>query len=524
MTSPAAIRSHDTVDRAGADAATGKTATVLIAAITVLAIIMRFYRLGDWNYQATEMFTLRDSLRPTLTNPRPLIYLLNHYGVGSFLPLDEFGLRLLPAVFGVLAIPAVYFMGRRLVGTPAALCAAFLLALSPLHILYSQLGRYWSLVFLFCSIYPYAFYLGIKEGSRRWLVIGCVSAVLAALAHPVAFVLLGSIALWLAPDLRREHLRSLWGRKAVRWGLAVVVVLAGIALVRFVDLLQGWISMHDKNPGYGQFLRPGRLAPGMKQVMYLVGFAESLTIPLVLSAVGGIVWLWQQGDRSLGRFLACLAGFHIGFMTLVSMRTSVSHYYLLPAVPALFVAAGVFIDRLFRLDVPWRPRWLLPALMLTVYVAAAAPTLVSDMRDGRRYDFRTSARWIVPRLGPADIVFSDQPMVMAHYLPEHPVRHLLLNVDLLKGAMGELRQAGARGALWIVAPAPSHARRPTLKQGGMIEWIYDNCRLRNTVGVGRFDFRQNYLSIFRCPSAAEPPGQAETAMLRSSPLRESTSR
>jgi hypothetical protein len=91
-------------------------------------------------------------------------------------------------------------------------------------------------------------------------------------------------------------------------------------------------------------------------------------------------------------------------------------------------------------------------------------------------------------------------MVMGYYLPEHPVKHLLLDLGLLTQAMDELRQAGQGGALWIVAPAPSNARRPTLKQGGMIDWIYGNCQLRNTVGVGRYDFRQDYLNIFRCPS------------------------
>ena len=33
------------------------------------------------------------------------MYFLNHYLVYPFLPLDEFGIRLLPAISGVLAIP-----------------------------------------------------------------------------------------------------------------------------------------------------------------------------------------------------------------------------------------------------------------------------------------------------------------------------------------------------------------------------------------------------------------------------------
>jgi hypothetical protein len=68
--------------------------------------------------------------------------------------------------------------------------------------------------------------------------------------------------------------------------------------------------------------------------------------------------------------------------------------------------------------------------------------------------------------------------------------------------VGGLRQSGRGEAVWIVAPAPSHAFRTNLKSGGLLSWIYDNCQVRNTLGVGRVDFRQQYLQIYRCPVSA----------------------
>jgi 4-amino-4-deoxy-L-arabinose transferase-like glycosyltransferase len=485
------------------------TPSLLVAGLIVLALVLRFWRIGEWNFQATEIFTLRDSLHPKLSNPRPLGYLLDHFLVGPFLPLDEFGLRLLPAIFGVLAIPAFYLICRRLAGTRAALCGALVLTLSPLHVMYSQLARYWSLVFLLSAIYPYALYIGLRERNRRWMAIGVVTAVLAVLAHPVSIVLVGGIALYLVGGLRREEVVRFWRKPAVRWVLVFVLVIIAAITLRFVGVLQGWIAMHDENPGYGQFLRPPMPAPGMKQLIYLSIYVESLTVPVVLGATAGICWLWQGRDRSLARFLTCVAGFHIGFLTLLSMRTSVSQYYLLPSAPVFYLGVGIFLDQLFRLETPFRPRWLLPATMAAILVAAGAPTLLSDTRDGRRYHFRSAAHWIAARLGRTDIVFSDQPMVLAHYLPRHPVRHLRQDLGLLKEAMGELREAGHGGVLWIVAPAASHAYRPTMRQGGMIAWIYENCQLRNNIGVGRIDFRQQYLHIYRCPSAM--PGGSPAA-------------
>ena len=100
---------------------------LLLLLLLVIAVALRFWRLGLWNFEATEMFTLRDSVRPQWHNPRPLGYLLTYYLVRPFHPLNEFGLRFLPAVFGVLAVPALYVVAWRLAGTRAALFTALLI-------------------------------------------------------------------------------------------------------------------------------------------------------------------------------------------------------------------------------------------------------------------------------------------------------------------------------------------------------------------------------------------------------------
>jgi mannosyltransferase len=489
---------------------------LLLAGLVAVAFVLRFWRLGDWNFQATEMFTLRDSLHPRFTNPRPLGYLLNYLLVRPVMPLDELGLRVLPALFGALAIPALYFMGRRIVGSRAAFLAALLLTVSPLHIYYSQLARYWSLVFLLSAIYPFALYLGVRDRNPRALALGMITGVLAVLAHPVAILLLGGPTLILLFRVRREDLVRLWSQKAVRTGVWLLAVLVVAFVIRLVPVLQSWIAEHDKKPGYGQFLLRAPQHPGVKQVIYLLNFVESLTVPLVLTSVAGIYLLWRGRDRPLGLLLTSLAVFPLAFVTLISFRTAVSTYYVLPVVPVFFLGAGVFLDRLLELDWNVRPRWLLAAILLIIIAAAGAPTLVSDYRDGRRYDFRGAARWLQARLAPDDVVFSDQPMVLAHYLPGRRVYHLQSDVAPLMASARALREsASGGGTLWIVAPARSHAFRTDLEQGGLIEWIYRNCQTRNTIGVGRVDFRQQYLQVYRCPPAPPDAGGVRTDPTRS---------
>jgi hypothetical protein len=483
----------------------GDKAWLVLAGVTVLAIVLRFWRLGDWSIESDEVFMLNGSLDPSLGNPRPLLYFLNHYVVAPLTPLDELGLRLLPALFGVLAIPAFYFVSRHLVGTRAALFGTLLLTVSPLHVIFSQFGRYWTLVFLFSAVYPYALYIGIRERSHGAIVLGVVTGVLATLAHPVTVLLLGGPALWLMVTyLRPKYLRPLWKRRGFRWGALVAVMLAGVVALRFVSILQRWISEHDTKGAYGQYLLGPKLAPGLKQLKYLLAYAEGMTIPLTLAGVVGIYLLWRRRDRILAVFLFALALFPIIFLTLVSLRTPVSTYYLLPTTPVFFLGAGVFLDHLLEVNWQLRPRWLIPATVLALIVHAGMPTLVSQYRNGRRYDFRAAAQWLQKGLTPDDVVFSDQPVALGYYLPRVEVQRLRFNVTPLSESVSRIQQTPADDVLWIVAPAPAHAFRADLREGGLARWMYDNCQLRNHVGAGRLDFRQQYLQIYRCP-----PGQSE---------------
>src|SRR5918995_5093432 len=222
-----------------------RSEALLFGGLVVLAIALRFWRLADWSIESDEVFMLRDSLNPTLRNPRPLLYFLNHYVVAPFVPLNELGLRLLPALFGVLAIPAFYWVSRRLLGVRAALFATFLVTVSPLLVIFSQFGRYWSLVFLLCAVYPYAIYVGIRDRDRATLFVGLITGVLATLAHPASVLLVGGPGIWLAfTYLRPRYLRPLWNQRAVRLGALVVFILAGAIVLRFVPILQRWISDH----------------------------------------------------------------------------------------------------------------------------------------------------------------------------------------------------------------------------------------------------------------------------------------
>lgn len=475
-----------------------------VGGMVILALVLRFLRLGEWSFEATEIFTLRDSGRPQWHNPRPLGYLLNYYLVRPFHPLDELGLRLMPALAGVLAVPVFYAVARRLLGTRAALFGTLLVTVSALQVFYSQFARYWSLVFLFCSVYPYALYLGLRDRNWRWIALGMVTLILAVLAHPVSIIAIGGPLLWAVwTYLRPGYLRQAWSYRSVRWGTALAAVLAVVLAVRLVPMLENWVVMHDTHPDMGQFLLPPKRPLGVKQLVLLMGYLESLTFPVVLAAAAGIYVLWHERERPVAILIGSVAVFHLLFIALISTRTPVSLFYLLPPAPAFYLAGGVFLDRIFQVEWGLRPRWLLPATIALALLLPGLPTLISQYLNGRRFDFRGTAQWLKPYLRPGDVVVSDQPMVMAHYLPESPVGKLRQDPAPLGDA---IRSLAPGRTLWIVAPAPAHAFRTNLKGSGLARWLYDHCQVSNTIGRGRIDFRQQYLEVFRCPPAAPAAG------------------
>jgi mannosyltransferase len=473
-----------------------RTSLILIA-LTLLAAALRFWHLSSWSLDSDEVFMLRDSLRPDIRNPRPLLYFLNHYLVSPLIPLNEFGLRLLPAIFGVLAIPVFFVMSRKLIGARAALFGTLLLSVSPLHVYYSQFARYWSLVFLLCCVYPYAIYIGLRERSSRFLLLGIVTALLAILAHPASVLLFGGLIIWAVNSyVTREGLRRFWSRRSVQWGTLIVLVGLVIAGLRMVRLLHGWISEHDSHPGGSEFLLKVPTKPGLKQILYLIGFAESLTFALVLTGLSGFYLLWRSRDGSLRLLLTSLFLFPVVFLTLLSFRTPVSAFYLVPTIPTIFMGVGFFLDRAAKLDWELQPHWILSAMLALIIIGEGAPTLASQYRDGRRYNFRGAAHWLADRIAPEDVIFSDQYKVMIHYLPEARLERLRA-VEPLAATLAQQRTAG-QGALWIVIPAPGHAFRTSPNISKLKQWIYDNCRLRHLLGVGRIDFREYYLEVYSC--------------------------
>jgi 4-amino-4-deoxy-L-arabinose transferase-like glycosyltransferase len=122
---------------------------IAVSLITILALILRVYKLGEIPFvvngdEGWIGMVTQSTQEGALANPFALwenfgaFYL---HGIELCIKLfgvNPFALRLLPALGGVLAVPAVYLLARQIAGRQVALISAFLLACSHAHINFSR--------------------------------------------------------------------------------------------------------------------------------------------------------------------------------------------------------------------------------------------------------------------------------------------------------------------------------------------------------------------------------------------------
>ncbi len=167
-----------------------------------------------------EMVTTGDYLTPRLNGVKyfekpVLFYWLEAFSIRLF-GLDEFGLRLWPALFALFGCLAVYAAGKRLYGRGTGLFAALVLATS---ILYYALSRVIILdmpVTVLLTVALLAFLTGIHEpaGMKRRLLLWCfyVCSALAVLTKGLIGMVIPAIVIgsWIALLGEWNLLRSIY--------------------------------------------------------------------------------------------------------------------------------------------------------------------------------------------------------------------------------------------------------------------------------------------------------------------------
>ena len=275
--------------------------------------------------------------------------------------------RALPALFGILVLPAAFIFGCELIGRRFGLLLAALVAVSPFHILYSQQAREYSLwtFFAFASSAAllYALRAPRRNGPGRsdiwaWIVFGALTAG-GLYTDTIYLLMLLAQVIYVVVAYRRE----VWGR------VLPFAIAAAVAVAVFAPWLSTLIA-HAHTVTNNAYLG----APLPLEAIALKWFFN-------LGAVFfDADYVWHASALVVLPILV-LAGF--GLVSVMRERPLAGGYLL--AIGLVTAAAFVLPDLLYHESRSTAARYLIPTwIALEAVVAYGLWKLYVDERFNRR--------------------------------------------------------------------------------------------------------------------------------------------
>jgi hypothetical protein len=400
-----------------------KNRWVVAFCLVLLAGFLRFYKLGDWPFAGDELGTIgeerllfesgpsiAESQASRLPRIIPLSYLVHHIG-DSLFGRDEFGSRVLMAVFGTLGVGATFLLLDSLKGRATTLACALLLTLWPDHIFQSQQTRFYIIAAFFSGLAMLLGGLVVQRRSTLSAIIACFAIFAAILCHTLLAVLWGTIFVGILAGSYGE------GRPFPK-NVALVFLVAGIlfglfGLFYIRPLASGWNS--EEGWGYST-------------LHSLEASVNSVGWPVFLLAGLGILLLLRDRSAQNWYWVVCALGW--GAASAILPRVVVYHPgYAFPLASSVFVVAACAIGTIY--DYLRTRGALIGAAWMVVACLSSLPGVVSHYQDGSRHDIRTAAEYVKKHARAGDRVAGHYMAWFAYYAGDCPAK-ICLQCDLAR--------------------------------------------------------------------------------------------
>ncbi|HUC20605.1 MAG TPA: glycosyltransferase family 39 protein [Candidatus Polarisedimenticolaceae bacterium] len=188
-----------------------------IAAILLLATFMRFYHLpslppglhADEAANGLDIIRMMDhhDFRPfydTNGGREALFFYLQAIGV-QLLGTTIIGLRVVPALLGVLAVAAVYVWLSNWFGRRVAITAALIMAVSPWAVTISRDGFRAGMMALMVPLTLWLFTKAVQTKDQRWYIAAGVSLGLGFYTYPAFWIIPLLLAAFMGYLMHRKH-------------------------------------------------------------------------------------------------------------------------------------------------------------------------------------------------------------------------------------------------------------------------------------------------------------------------------
>ena len=209
----------------------GRERSYYLAALLLLILAAFLVRVASLDAQSLwrdEVDSLRFATVPgpellsSFTRPGwngPLYHLLLR-GWIVLAGISEYAMRFFSLVFGVLGVPLIYALGKRLFSRPTGVISALLVTGSPYLVWYSQEVKMYTLVLALAMVAVYSLRRALDSGSWCWWATQFAATALALYVHILAVLL---IPVQLLMCVAR------WSEARLRWR-GVLISFAGLTL------------------------------------------------------------------------------------------------------------------------------------------------------------------------------------------------------------------------------------------------------------------------------------------------------
>ncbi len=392
----------------------------------------------------------------------PLYYALLHLWAAP-IGLEPIWLRLFSVVVGVLSIPVIYLLGREVWGKKEGCLAAWVLAVAPFHVYYSQEVRMYGLVALFGMLVLLLGHRFLSEKNGRWTLPAYVLAVTAALytQYYAAFVWAG-VTLYVYFAIPKTR-RTKWiAAQAAALALYLPwIVYAGARLVRYV---QGKVVADADRPlGLGMYL-------ARHFATFAIGHLDgrfSHLWPLGLLVWFSLFTLLRARDKGSGYIAAVLgAAFTGGFLLNLKYPFAPVHgeRLLLVAAPAAWLLLARSLSVM-----PHRQKLAFASL----FALFATVGLVSFYTVPRypKDDYRPVISQINQQAAPGDSIYCVYPWQVGYWW-SYGHRPDVETVMPEKGMWGEEDRAQidrllSKGGMWF----PEHETLGAILEGNVEKYL-----------------------------------------------------
>lgn len=389
---------------------------LLVIVITAISAI-RLYKLGAWSFWVDEMFTLKDSLEKGAFFHH-LTYPLSYVLIGAAMKtggINEWHARIIPCLFGIITPVTIYLLARREFGRGPALAAAALIAISPWHLYWSQMARFYTMTMFFSAISALLFFSGYERNSK-WRMIGAaVFMVLGALSHYSGFLVFAAIIVYTVLDGRLKwpepQEQSAGGsRRGALMAFYVPFLVAGLAMAPKVMMILHSYSKSSATTGTN-FGNP------IKGAVY-VAFSTLYRVEFVVAAAAILMALFLLGRKDRrGLFLSSMIVVPIAILMVAGVFSRGENRYALVTLPAFAILAGMGMmmayDELRSRGVAIAA--IVPALLILPLLQHTA-TYFTSLSGGERWNYRAAAQLIRKADKPGDTVLTPMFMPMDYYM------------------------------------------------------------------------------------------------------------